>query len=177
MSYPVISLVLYFGESRWEGPKSLKECMDYPLNIFEIMFLDDESVELFRSDFRFVAEYFTQVRKLKEGEIDAVNMSPEEIVHVGEVLELIEVMTGDRKFTEAYNMSVKGGLALMTTLSDILIGQGISQGISQGKYETIMSCYYDKAIDNNYAAMQLNMTMEEFQKEYEKWLVKQGKES
>lgn len=59
----------------------------------------------------------------------------------------------------------------MTTMSDILI----SQGISQGKYETIMSCYYDKAIDKNYAAMQLAITLEEFQKEYEKWLEKREK--
>ena len=177
-AYPVISLVLYFGETKWETPKTLKECMDYPdylepliadypLNIYEITFLDDETVEKFESDFKFVTQYFTQLRKLKDGEIDAVNMSPEDIVHVREVLELIEVMTGDKNFTEAYNISVKGGSVDMTTMSDILI--------SQGKYETIMSCYYDKAIDNNYAAMQLAITLEEFQKEYEKWLEKREK--
>ena len=183
-AYPVISLVLYFGESRWEAPKTLKECMDYPdylepiimdypLNLFEITFLDDETVERFQSDFRFVAEYFTQVRKSKDGVIDAVNMAPEEIVHVGEVLELIEAMTGDKNFTEAYNMSVKGGPITMTTLSDIWI----EKGISQGKYETIMMLLRAGDITDTRAAEILGMTPEEFQKEYEKWLAKQGEEA
>ena len=104
-------------------------------------------------------------------------MSPEEIVHVGEVLELIEAMTGDKNFTEAYNMSVKGGPGNMTTLSDIWIEKGISQGVTKGKYETIMMLCCEGDITSTRAAEILGMTPEEFQKEYEKWLAKQGEEA
>ena len=54
--YPVVTLVLYFGEKRWNRPHSLKECLDIPkelepyvsdykVNVFEIAWLEDETVQ------------------------------------------------------------------------------------------------------------------------------------
>ena len=64
-----IHLVLYFGyEHRWNKPASLLKCLeipkglepfvsDYNINIFEIAWLTDEKVDMFKSDFRIVADY------------------------------------------------------------------------------------------------------------------------
>ena len=38
---------------------------DYKLNLFEIPWLPDEQVKMFRSDFRYVADYFGYLRKHK----------------------------------------------------------------------------------------------------------------
>lgn len=35
------------------------------INLFEIAFLTDEQVAMFKSDFRIVADYFVQIRKIK----------------------------------------------------------------------------------------------------------------
>ena len=74
-NYPVATLVLYFGtESKWTAPKKLYECFnvpnelkpfvnDYKINVFEIAWLDDETISKFKSDFKFVAKYF-QIKRL-----------------------------------------------------------------------------------------------------------------
>lgn len=75
--YPVVTLVLYFGEERWNKHKSLQECLeippelkpyvsDYKVNVFEIAWLEPETVAKFRSDFGIVADYFVQIRRNKE---------------------------------------------------------------------------------------------------------------
>ena len=73
---PVVTLVLYYGASRWSSPHNLKGVLDindkfkpfvndYKANIFNIAFLDEETVQKFTSDFRIVADFFVQKRKNK----------------------------------------------------------------------------------------------------------------
>ena len=107
--YPVIALVLYFGhEKRWGAAKSLYETFtsevpeylkpyvqDYRINLFEIAYLTDEQVARFKSDFREVADYFTQMRKN-----GSYVPSERQITHVREVLDLMAVLTGDNRFAE-----------------------------------------------------------------------------
>ena len=75
--FPVISMVLYFGyKKHWDKAKTLHEALgdgideqlkpyvnDYEINLFEIAYLTDEQLAGFKSDFRFVADYFVQKRK------------------------------------------------------------------------------------------------------------------
>jgi len=68
---------LYFGcKERWSKKTKLSECVkvpaklmpyfnDYKLNVFEIAWLDDEVVAKFESDFKYVADFFVQMRKNK----------------------------------------------------------------------------------------------------------------
>ncbi len=69
--YPVVTLVLYFGEERWTAARSLHELLkghisdqllpyvsDYKINVFEIAWLSEEEANYFKSDFRFVVDYF-----------------------------------------------------------------------------------------------------------------------
>ena len=72
--YPVATLVLYFGyKEHWTAPKNLYSCFnvseelkpfvnDYKINVFEIAWLDEETVNMFQSDFKFVAQYFRAKR-------------------------------------------------------------------------------------------------------------------
>ena len=69
--HPVVTLVLYFGDSHWQGSLSLKDHLripegledyvpDYHINLVEVAFLEPETVHLFKSDFRFVSEFLPQ---------------------------------------------------------------------------------------------------------------------
>ena len=105
--YPVITLILYFGIDRpWKKPLKLSDCMDIPeelrqyfsdyrLNVFNVAFLPEETVEKFTSDFRIVADYFLQVRKNKNYVPSNTAMK-----HVDAVLKLMSVMTEDDRFEE-----------------------------------------------------------------------------
>ena len=104
--FPVVTLVLYFGEDKWKRPRSLLECLkvpdelkpyvsDYKVNVFEIAWLPPETVAKFRSDFRIVADYFVQMRMNKD-----YNPPQETVRHVHEVLHLMAAVSGNRKFEE-----------------------------------------------------------------------------
>lgn len=99
--HPVVTIVLYFGMGRWNQPKNLKEILripddlnpfvnDYKIHVFEIAWLTEEQVNMFQSDFRIVAEYFTQIRKNNE-----YVPTEQEIRHVDEVLKLLSVFGGE----------------------------------------------------------------------------------
>ena len=159
--YPVITLVLYFGyKKHWNQAKSLLERMDVPekfrpyvndykINLFEIAYLSREQVEYFKSDFRVVADYFVQKRERNDYE-----PSPRELKHIQETLQMLSVMTGDRRFEEAYNdKNAKGGLHNMCDVLDRIEGKGfqrgIQNGVKQGRNERDME-YILKMYNKNY---------------------------
>lgn len=127
-NFPVATLVLYFGtESRWTAPKNLCSCFeipeeikqfvsDYKINIFEIAWLDDETIEKFQSDFKIVAKYFQTKRLHAEYE-----GSKDEIKHVDETLKMLSVLTGDDSFERVYNESnfEKGGVTMCDVVERI----------------------------------------------------------
>ena len=135
----MISLVLYFGyEQHWNRPVRLLERLevpeilmpfvsDYRINLFEIAYMREEQVELFKSDFRIVADYFVQKRNY--GDYDP---EPMEFTHVQETLQLLSVMTGDHRFEEACNDNREGGPHNMCEVLDRIENRGIQQGIEQG---------------------------------------------
>ena len=154
---PVVTIVLYFGLTRWNKPKNLKGILDIPtgledfvsdykINVFEIAFLPEETVNRFKSDFRLVAKYFTNIRKnpyyIPEDE--------NEIKHVDAVLKFLSIMSGSEKALEKF-MSI--GEREVKNMSDgpltklyykgVSDGkeQGIEQGIKQGINETLLRVY------------------------------------
>lgn len=65
--------------------KHLEEYVnDYKIHVFEISWLTDEQVKMFKSDFRIVADFFTQIRKNNN-----YIPSTATIEHVDEVLKLL----------------------------------------------------------------------------------------
>ncbi len=123
--YPVVTLVLYFGTDRhWDKARSLYEALDIPedfkpyvqdyrINLYEIAYLNPETVKKFRSDFRIVADYFVQKRM--NGDYQP---SAEKIDHVQAVLQLLRVMTNDYRFEEIANNSQEGEITNMCEVLD-----------------------------------------------------------
>lgn len=107
---PVTSLVLHFGyEHRWNTPKTLLECMnvpdevrayvsDYSINVFDIAFLTDEELGRFKSDFRFVADYFVQMQRTGDY-VPPVGA----IEHLQELMQLMTALSGAYSFEDVYN--------------------------------------------------------------------------
>ena len=113
---PVVTIVLYFGTDRhWNSRKKIKELMeisrcldtyvnDYQMHVFEVAWLTEEQISHFHSDFKVVANFFVQKRKNK----DYIPDDPTEIRHVDEVLKLLRVMTGDRRYEEIFRKKKEG---------------------------------------------------------------------
>lgn len=138
--YPAITLVLYFGLEHWNYSKHLAQLLripekfrtfvsDYEMkNLFEIAFLTPEKVKLFRSDFRYVADYFVQMRTTK-----SYVPSPEAILHKDATLKLFSVLTGDHRFEDAAKeLPANGGVSMCEVL-DKIEDRGIKKGFSQGE--------------------------------------------
>ena len=85
---------------------------DYKIQIFEVAWLTEEEIERFQSDFRIVANFFTQKRKNK----DYIPDDPTEIKYVDEVLKLLNVMTGDKRYEKIFQK--KKGVRSMWDLQE-----------------------------------------------------------
>lgn len=163
--YPVVTIVLHFGKERWEHPKNLKEVIrvpevlnqyvnDYKIHVFEISWLTDEQVEKFQSDFRIVAEYFTQIRKN-----DEYKPSEQEIRHVDEVLKLLAVFGG---VSEADKLLKSGNTKGVKTMSNVF-----GRMVEKGKAEKLVT--YVEVLRNkfNISLEEALEVLEETKEEYE----------
>lgn len=130
---PVVSLVLHFGMKEWSSPHNLKGVIDIPkelepyvndykANIFNIAFLDDETVQMFQSDFRIVADFFVQKRKNKDYVPDE-----HKIKHVDEMLKLLQVLTGDDRYNVKFSEAEKE--------EDIKMCDVMEKAVNKGKEE------------------------------------------
>ncbi len=191
--YPVVTLVLYFGyEHRWNKPLSLTDTLDIPeefkpfvsdyrINLFEIAYLTDEQLELFKSDFKVVADYFVQMRKLHEqGKAEEYVPNPQKLRHVQNVLQMMSAFTGDKRFEEAYNERLPNErVSNMCEALDRAFGRaeakGIAKGIAEGiaigradsNFELLLSLVKEHYITVEVAAEKAGMTVEEFKKKGE----------
>lgn len=138
---PVVTIVLYFGTDRhWNSRKKIKELMeipkcldcyvnDYQMHVFEVAWLTEEQISHFHSDFKVVANFFAQKRKNK----DYIPDDPTEIRHVDEVLKLLQVMTGDKRYEEIFEK--RKGVRSMCDVAERLEKMGIAKGIEIGRSE------------------------------------------
>ena len=177
--YPVITLVLYLGyEKEWNYPKTLFEVLDidedikpyvndFKINLFEIAYLDKEKINLFKSDFRILADYLYQMRVNKDYIADETT-----IEHVEELLTLMSAMTGDNRFEETINdFKGKEKINMCEVLDRVEargiekgIEQGIEQGVKRGTINTLISLVNDGILSSYEAALRANMSVEDFEK-------------
>ena len=144
--FPVITLVLYFGyEKHWTKRRKLSDFVsvpadllpyfnDYKLNVFEIAWLDDDTVAKFQSDFKYVADFFVQMRKNK-------NYKPSnwQIKHVAAFLDLMSVLTGDYRFAQSYNVNLERSVSDMKIpFLDEVENRGIEKGLQQGREQNLI---------------------------------------
>ncbi len=103
--YPVVTLVLYFGDKPWGKKKTIFDIVkipekirpyvnDYKINLFEIARLPETAIGRFHSDFKVVADYFIR----KRNNPDYRPTDPVRFRHVDEMLKLMTVLTKDHRF-------------------------------------------------------------------------------
>ena len=193
--YPVITVVLYFGEKPWKYPKTLKESFypklpedeitkvlqnyisDYKINVFEISALSPETVKLFQSDFRIVADYFVNVKN------NTHYKPPEEvIVHVDEFLKLMSVLTGDNRYenlcTSFDALEKKEGISMCKVLDErekrgheAGFAEGLEQGVEQGILQSLCSLVRKGHLTAEIAAEEANMEPDAFRALIEKEII------
>ena len=146
--FPVISLILYFGETHWKEPRTLsgvlqkkscpRELNDFlnevKLNICEVSFLSEEELSCFHSDFRVVAEFF--VRKRQDPLY--IPQDKEKIRHVQEVLTLLSTVTGDSRYTQVLENNIEEVQSMCDVaqrLENIGRQKGFTEGIQEGRQE------------------------------------------
>ena len=151
--YPVATIVLYFGtKGKWSTPKNLFGCFyvpeelkpfvnDYKINVFNIAWLSNKTIDKFQSDFKIVAKYFQSIRVKKN-----YKGSTEEIRHVDALLKMLSALTGDNSFEEVYNVGnlKKGDVTMCEVVEKIK-----NEGVLAGKAELIR-----KMLDANFATEQ-----------------------
>ncbi len=140
--YPVVTMVFNYSNQRWNRADNLKDCMeipkplvpyvnDYKIHVFDIAFLEEEVIQRFQSDFRFVAEYFTKTRVNPK-----YRPSEETIRHKDAVMKLLTAMTGDERYTRYYEEAVQEGEEnAMCYVLDGIEEYGRSQGRTEGRKE------------------------------------------
>ena len=100
------------------------------INLFEIAYLTDEQLNRFHSDFKIVADYFIQMQR--NGNYIP---SREQLQHVEAVLQLLNVMTKDRRFEEVITQSEgshQGGVNNMCEFLDRVEARGEARGEIKG---------------------------------------------
>lgn len=126
--YPVATIVLYFGtKEKWSTQKNLFGCFkvpeelkpfvnDYKINVFNIAWLSNKTIDMFQSDFKIVAKYFRTVRLKRD-----YKGSNEEIKHADALLKMLSALTGDNSFEEVYNVGnlKKGGVTMCDVVEKI----------------------------------------------------------
>ena len=140
--YPVITLVLYFNyEEKWNTAKSLKECIniprelepfvsDYKINVVDVAWLSDETIAKFKSDFRIVADFYSQMRKNRD-----YVPTPAEVQNVKAVLDLFTALSRAREFRELYIGNFEGDASNMEGFVEYFFNRGKTEGEKKGKAE------------------------------------------
>ena len=125
-------------------------------NLYEIAFLTPEKVKLFRSDFRYIADYLVQKRMTND-----YKPSADLLQHVDETLKLMSVLTDDRRFEEVIEkLPGKGGTSMCTVLDKVENKgreEGKLEGLAQGKLEGMIQVYYTKL---HYSADQISRELD-----------------
>ena len=166
--YPVATIVLYFGtKEKWSTPKNLFGCFnvpeelkpfvnDYKINVFNIAWLSNKTIDKFQSDFKIVAKYFQSIRVKKN-----YKGSTEEIKHVDALLKMLSALTGDNSFEEVYNEGNldKGGVTMCEVVEKIK-----NEGVLAGKAELIRKMLDAKLVTEQQIADLLKISVKEVKK-------------
>ena len=170
--YPVATLVLYFGtEEKWSKAKHLYDCFqipeklkpfvnDYKINVFNIAFLSQKTIAMFKSDFKIIAEYF-RAKRLNQ----KYKGSKEKLKHANETLKMFSALTGDDSFEKVYNEGnfKKGGITMCDVVKRIR-DDGRTEGILEGKADVIRKMLDANALTIEQIADILKLPVKEVQK-------------
>ncbi len=134
--YPVISLVLNWGEKLWNTATTIKELLDYPVpegaeecfndcrsKVFDMRHLTADVREKFQGDVRIILDYLHDKRSMYT--------NCQKMRHPREVLLMLHALSGDVRYLDMVNTIGEQGGETMCELLDECWNNGVSQGISQ----------------------------------------------
>ena len=165
---PVITLVIYFGASEWDGPMSIHEMLnttdqtllrfvpDYRINLIAPMQVPDEDFVKFSTDFRDVMEFVKcskdeeKLDQLTEGNERFTQMNPE-------TAELINLITDSK-----LKLTVKEGTVDMCQAIQQKMERSKVAGMVEGRLETLVSLVKKHRLTLQEAAEEAEMTVDEF---------------
>jgi len=138
--YPVVSIVLNWGEKPWKAAKTIGELMDYPipkgaedyidrnrLHVFDMRFLEKEVRERFEGDVRIVLDYLSDRESLLRRRQKPEN--PEE------VMRMLHALSGDERYLEYIAFVEEDGGKSMCELLDEMENKGRREGKREGRKE------------------------------------------
>lgn len=156
--HPIITIVLYYGESLWDGPTCLSDMMismsnnikeyfsDYKLNLVQI--LDSDKYSFYNED---VKDVFYIARSIYNKDIDAILNKYRTRNVDNEVMKLISVLTATPQIMNLCKPNEQGGKVNMCKAMEELkaewqnesrnegINKGIELGIDSEKVNSIIS--------------------------------------
>ena len=172
--YPVLTLVLYFGDGHWGKNRTLYDVLDVPeklkpfindyrINVYEIAHLTDSQISHFHSDFKIVADYFAHKRL----DPDYRPSNPGTMKHVDEVLKMLTAITHDERFVET--LQAKGGKPKnMEQVIDHFVAKGKEEGLKEGKLLTLFDLVKSNLITVEQGAAKASLSVEDFITKMEK---------
>ena len=146
-TYPIVSLMLYWGAASWNQPVSLKELFretdldkgtwkhitNVKLCVYEMAHLSKQVRKRFKSDMRIVVDYLAEGHDYKP--------STQKIAHPEALLLMLKALTGDKRYLKilkAMTEEEKKGEMSMCELLDKYENRGIQKGIQQGEERLAM---------------------------------------
>ncbi len=153
--YPVISVVLNWGEKPWDAARSVKELLDYPvpesaedyldrnrIHVFDMRFLSRAVRERFEGDARVVLDYLS--------DRESMNSRRQKLRNPEEVMRMLHALSGDERYLEKIEFMKEGGKDVCDLL-DSMVNKGLQQGMQQG-IQILIGAYKELGITYEVAA-------------------------
>lgn len=148
---PIVSIVLYFGNRKWNKPLSLFDMIknipdeikpfvnNYPIHVIDVKRIPKRIRQQLKSDFKVIADFFAD--KDKKDYYPSNDM----ITHPEATLHMLRVFTGDSRYDDIMESiqidTQKGKVITMCDFAERMERQGIEKGIQEGiiKGETLIT--------------------------------------
>lgn len=149
-TYPVITLVLYWGDAAWNVTSDLyhffqkkgihglarKYIDNVRVHVYPMKYLSRQVRQRFRGDMKIVADYLAEGKKYEPTE--------QKIVDVDGTMRMLHALTGDMNFInnieKLEEIQKRGGQVTMCEVVDKFVQRGREQGIKEGIKEEKTRC-------------------------------------
>lgn len=145
-TYPIVSLLLYWGTTPWNQPVSIKEYFrkididestwkyitNEKLHVYAMARLPKQIRNRFQSDMRIVVDYLAEKNDYKP--------TTKKIAHPEALLLMLGALTNDKRYMKmmkALTKEEKEGEITMCELLDKYENRGIQKGLQQGRQQGI----------------------------------------
>ena len=190
---PVITLVIYFGLTPWDGPRSLHEMMavknqrllsfvpDYHIHLLEPHCISDDDLQKFSTNLREVMGYIKYANNkqkltafiqnnprmtIERNAALVISAATHTSINISEKEETVDMCKAiEEMLADAKAEGENLGLTQGRLEGKTL---GLTQGRLEGKFESLAELVKDGILDINEAASRVDMSVEEFENQMKK---------